>query len=174
MSCPTITTIEATQCIGNSLDIINENFLNLKDGACDNNDISVSLTNDVLNLSTQIDELSSIIVPGSSKAWCKFSGTRDTANTVTEFLTDRLIYNHFNILTVYKKAVGNYRVTFTTPFENNQYAVICNSTEKINSTNNKYTWAQPYNITSAYVEIRVQSSESGTTVDPDFVSLVIY
>ena len=65
-------------------------------------------------------------------------------------------------------------VYFETPMPNNKYAIICNSTEKINSTDSKYTWAQPYNITSAYVEIRVQSSGTNTKVDPNFVSLVVY
>ena len=50
MSCPTITTIEATQCIGNSLSIINENFSNLRDSACDNNEISLSLSNSIIEI----------------------------------------------------------------------------------------------------------------------------
>jgi hypothetical protein len=174
MSCPTTTNIERTQCIGNSLSIINENFFNLRVAACDNDTNITTLNNDILDLSTRVDTVSSLVVPGVSKAWCKFSGTKDTNNQISEFLTDRLIYSNFNILSVYKKAKGDYRILFETPFVNNKYAVICNSTEKLNTTNNKYTWAQPYNITSAYVEIRVQSSEAATTVDPDFVSLVIY
>lgn len=36
MSCPTVTTIQKTECIGNSLVTINSNFATLKDAACDN------------------------------------------------------------------------------------------------------------------------------------------
>lgn len=38
MSCPTVTSIQKTECIGNSLPTINSNFNALKDGVCDNND----------------------------------------------------------------------------------------------------------------------------------------
>lgn len=174
MSCPTIYEIQRTQCIGNSLTLINDNFLNLKDAACDNDTKVFNLDAQITNLDTRIDELSSVIVPGSAKAWCKFSGIRDANNTVSSFLTDRYIFSQFNILSVYKKAVGDYRVIFNNTFPNNRYALMGTSAQKLNSSTNTFTWFQPYNLTSAYAEIKIQSSTSGTTVDPDFVSLVVY
>lgn len=174
MSCPTVYEIQKTQCIGNSLILINDNFLNLREAACDNDTLISSLENDLVDLSTKIDELSSVIIPGSAKAWCKFSGVRDTNNVVSSFLTDRYIYSNLNILSVYKKAVGDYRIIFQNNFPNNRYAVVGTSTEKINSTTNTFTWFQPYNLTSAYAEVRIQSTTSGSTVDPDFVSVIFY
>lgn len=38
MSCPTITKIQPTECIGNSLNTINNNYQALKTGVCDNQD----------------------------------------------------------------------------------------------------------------------------------------
>ena len=174
MSCPSIYEILRTQCIGNSLTIINDNFFNLKDAACDNDTRVFDLDDQITNLDTKIEQLSSVIVPSSAKAWCKFSGTKDSNNVVSNFLTDRYLFNSFNILSVYKKAVGDYRVIFTNTFANNRYALVGTSTQKLNTSVNKFTWFQPYNLTSAYAEIKIQSSTSGSTVDPDFVSLVIY
>ena len=174
MSCPVIYEIQKTQCIGNSLVIINDNFLNLREAACDNDSKIENLNDQIDDLNTKIAELSSVIVPGSAKAWCKFSGTRDTNNIVSNFLTDRYLYSAFNILSVYKKATGDYRIIFANNFPNNRYAVIGTSTEKLNVSTNKFTWFQPYNITSAYAEVRIQSSTVGSTVDPDFVSVVFY
>jgi hypothetical protein len=174
MSCPVIYEIQKTQCIGNSLIVINDNFLNLREAACDNDSRIEILDNQIDDLNTKITELSSVIVPGSAKAWCKFSGNRDTNNVVSTFFTDRYIYNSFNILSVYKKAIGDYRIIFTNNFPNNRYAVVGTSTEKINTNTNTFTWFQPYNITSAYAEVRIQSSTTGSTVDPDFVSVVFY
>jgi len=38
MSCPTVTTILPTECIGNSLNTINSNYQSLRTGVCDNQD----------------------------------------------------------------------------------------------------------------------------------------
>lgn len=43
MSCPTVTTIQKTECIGNSLVTINSNFDTLKQAVCDNFDLIQSL-----------------------------------------------------------------------------------------------------------------------------------
>lgn len=47
MSCPTVTTIQATECIGNSLNTINANFNNLKISVCDNESQIISLASQV-------------------------------------------------------------------------------------------------------------------------------
>jgi hypothetical protein len=172
MSCPNIDTIQRTQCIGNSLNIINNNFSNLRESTCDNDSRISLLESQNTDLSTRIDELSSVIIPGAAKAWCKFSGIRDSNNVLSNFLTDRFIFKNFNILSVYKKAAGDYRIIFANTFPDNQYAVIGTSTQKLDSLS-KFTWLQPYNITASFTEVKVQSS-TGTTIDPDFISVAFY
>lgn len=174
MSCPNIIEIQRTQCIGNSLEYINENFTNLKNSICDNDSIIQTVNSDLINLNTTVDELSSTITPGAAKAWCKFSGIRDKDNVISTFLTDRLIYDNFNISSVYRKNTGDYRIYFGNNFASNRYALVGTSSEKLNIGTGKYTWVQPYRLTSAYAEIKVQSSVANSLVDPDFVSLVFY
>jgi hypothetical protein len=174
MSCPTVYEILKTQCIGNSLPIINENFLSLRDASCDNDTRIMSADLQITNLSTIIDHLSSLIIPGSAKAWCKFSGIKDTNNVASNFFTDRYLFSGFNVASVYKKAAGDYRIQFINDLPSNNYGLIGTSSEKKNS-NNDYTWFQPYNLTSNYAEVKIQSSSlTNNTVDPDFVSIVVY
>lgn len=174
MSCPNIIEIQRTQCIGNSLEYINENFTNLKNSICDNDSSIQSINNDLVNLNTTVNELSSVFIPGSARAWCKFSGTRDKDNVISTFLTDRLVYDNFNISSVYRKNTGDYRIYFINNFSNNKYSLVGTSSEKLSISTGKYTWVQPYRLTSTYAEIKIQSSTANSLVDPDFVSLVFY
>ena len=51
MSCPTITIIDPTWCIGNSLQYINTNFTNLSGGVCDNYSLIANLVSKITALS---------------------------------------------------------------------------------------------------------------------------
>jgi hypothetical protein len=53
MSCPTVTTIQATECIGNSLNTINANYQALRTGICDNQDQIDALRTLLFQLSSQ-------------------------------------------------------------------------------------------------------------------------
>lgn len=169
MSCPTVTIIDRTQYIGNSLQTINNNFSNLKDGICDNNTEIISLQQDIQNLDTVIETLSAVTTHGIAKAFVKFSGARDVNNAISGN-PNRYIFDSYNISSVYKKNVGDYRVYFSKPLSTGNYLVLSTNKEKINS-NNEYVWSQPYSTTKEYLEIKLQSC-NGVTADPDFISVV--
>ncbi len=172
MSCPNITAIQRFECIGNSLPKINDNFIALKDGACDNYSFIGNLQQSIQDLNSLIVNLSAITVPGAAKAWVKFDGTRDVNNIVTNLRTNRFIYSSYNITSVLKKADGDYRVTFTNRLPGPTYAVIGTSQQKTTTTGN-YTWFQPYAYTSLYTDVRVFSNLN-EGADPQHVSLVIF
>lgn len=172
MSVPSTTDILPSECIGNSLGTINLNFLNLRDSADDNDSLISTLNNQITTLTNNILSLSSVAIPGAAKAWVKFNGANDIDNSLSPFLTNRYIYSFYNISTVYRKGTGDYRVTFTTPFANTNYAVIGTSSEKIGAT--LYGWLQPYAYTTGYVDIRIHTNTIADLVDPEHISIVIY
>lgn len=180
MSCPSVTTINRTECIGNSLDTINSNFTNLKIAACDNYNTITSLNANILALNTRITSLSSQ-VPGIAKAWVKFDGTRDTNGVPSTFATPRYIYNSYNIDNVLKvtttdtptTSAGDYRIYFKPNlFSTTNYAVIGTSNE---AKNISYSWLQPYSYAKDFVSVRVHSpTYQGDVVDPAHVSVAIF
>ena len=113
MACTfTVKTIESTECIGNSLEKINDNFESLKGNACQNYNKIEVLESRINTLDTQITNLSAITVPGVTRAWLKFDGTRDTSGITNSNLTNRFIYSAFNIGRVQTIGVGDYRIFF--------------------------------------------------------------
>lgn len=170
MSCPTITVIDRSEYIGNSLQTINSNFSNLKDGICDNNTEIISLQQDIQNLDTHIDALSSTSVHSIPKAFVKFSGVIDSNNNTSGINPNRYIFHSYNISSVYRKSTGNYRIYFNSPLTSGNYLVLCSNSEKTNS-DNEFVWSQPYSTTKEYLEIKLQSC-NGVTADADFVSIV--
>lgn len=176
MPCPietAIQTIPREECLGNSLPRINDNFANLKTQSCENYDRLEGIDSNILNLQTLYSNLSSVVMPGISKAWVKFDGTRDTAGQVTAFLTDRFIYSSYNISTVYKKSTGNYRIFFQTPFASSTYVAVGTSNETL-SPLSEYTWLQPYTYTTAYMDVRIHGNTLSDTVDAKHVSVLIF
>jgi hypothetical protein len=170
MSCPTITSIDRSEYIGNSLQTINNNFSNLKDGICDNNTEIISLQQDIQNLDTHIEILSSVTSHSVPKAFVKFSGVQDVNNNNTGGNPNRYILHSYNISSVYRKNTGDYRIYFNTPLSTGNYLVLATNSEKLNS-NSEYVWSQPYSTTKEYLEIKLQSC-TGVTADPNFVSIV--
>jgi hypothetical protein len=181
MSClSAIKIIQPEQCIGNSLSIINENFAELKDTACENLDRIVSLEQIETQLSNDVISLSSIVVPGVAKAWVKFDGTLTEANQTGPGF--RKIYSKYNIdgVQTYQNPnnpnvalPGFYRVDFGEDlnFENTNYAVLGTSSETI--VNSKYTWLQPVEYTESYVVVKVTNTD-GLGVDAKHVSVIIF
>jgi hypothetical protein len=114
MSCPTITTIDPTWCIGNSLDTINSNFTNLSGGICDNLSLISALTNQINALSNTITNLQA----GVAKAWAYN-------------LADGTIQRAYNIASVQKVNVppatgttGAWKYTFTTAMPTSSYCIV--------------------------------------------------
>lgn len=174
--CPiesTIQSIPREECIGNSLTRINSNFTDLKNQTCANFSRLNEIDSSILTLQTLFNTLSGITVPGTAKAWLKFDGTRDTTGAVTAFLTDRFIYSSYNVGSVFKKKIGDYRIYFQTPFPSRDYIVTGTSSET-QASGGEYTWLQPYTYTTTYVDVRVHGNSVTDTVDPQHVSIVIY
>lgn len=99
---PTITTIQKTECIGNSLVSLTTNFDNIK------NSISDIITQDLATLNNTITELTTRVSGLSSsvqlaKAWVLFNGTNGN------------IQDQYNVSSVNKDDTGIYTVTFQTP-----------------------------------------------------------
>jgi hypothetical protein len=174
--CPfTVQNIDKTECIGNSLAKINNNFSELKTDACQNFSTIETLQANIQNLDSRIIALSGITVPGVAKAWVKFDGTRDTSNPpiVSTLNTNRFIYSSYNIVTAYRKSAGDYRITFTTPMPNNRYILLGTSSQKQASTG-LFTWLQPYRYTTTYADVRVTSINAASVVDAEHISIVVY
>jgi hypothetical protein len=173
MSCFNTITIDSSECIGNSLSKINDNFIGLKNAACDNDSFITTLRNGIDSLNTLILNLSGIVVPGAAKAWLKFDGTRDTSNIASTLNTNRFIYSSFNISSVLRKGTGDYRITFATPFPAQTYTLVGTSSQKQGSTG-LFTWFQPYTYRTTYVDVRVNGINPSTVADPEHCSVVIY
>jgi hypothetical protein len=166
--CPNIITeIDRTEFIGNSLTTINNNFVNLQTVACTNNTIidNVSLTATTIN--NNLTTLNNITSFGAAKALVKFDGTIDSDNILSPLFTNRKIYKQHNVVSVYKKGNGDYRVRFITPFPAPDYLVICSNSEVLKD--GKYGWSSPYFLTEDYVDIRVSNN-----ADPTHVSVVVF
>lgn len=171
MSCPSIITIPDTECIGNSLTTINNNFSALEVAACDNQSFITSLNNSITNLNTLITDLTNITVPGAAKAWVSFDGTKDDKNFSSSFNTNRYIFSGYNVSSVFRKGAGDYRITFTTRFLSRNYVII--GTSRQTQVGGQYTWLQPYDYRTAFADIKIVS-QSGNAADPQNVSVVIY
>lgn len=172
MACTfTVKPIESTECIGNSLEKINDNFESLKNNACQNyNTISALLTG-ISNLDARITTLSAITVPGVLRAWIKFDGTRDANGIVNSNLTNRFVYSAYNINRVQVVGVGDYRIYFNTPFSTSNYIAVGTSSLAIAA--GKHTWLQPYDYRTAFLGVKVASVD-GPLVAANHISIAIY
>lgn len=163
--------IESTECIGNSLEKINANFDDLKEYACQNYNKIESLESSLTALDIQITTLSAITVPGVTRTWLKFDGTRDTSGIVNSNLTNRFIYSTFNIDKVQTIGVGDYRIFFNTPFPAPNYVAVGTSSLAIGSGTR--TWLQPYDYRTAFLGVKVANT-NGVLVAANHISVVFY
>jgi len=171
MSCPSIITILPSECIGNSLAAINSNFANLLSATCDNTGTIIPLQQSIQQLNTLLTNISAVTVPGAAKAWVKFDGTRNVSGSIDVPLGSRFIYSSYNINSVIKKSVGDFRIQFANRLPTSNYAAVGTSQQTITTTNN-FTWLQPYRYTSSFLEIKILSNIN-EGVDPQNVSVVI-
>lgn len=169
MSCQIITPIERTEYIGNSLSIINSNFSNLNFEYCRHQNSIDSINLSAANLATNLTTISNVLIPGAARAYVKFDGTRDQNNQTSTFFTNRKLYKQFNVLSAYRKASGDYRVTFQTPFTNSNYIAIASNSEVFNPSTNSQGWAVPYIYANGFVDIKITNQ-----IDPVHVSLLVY
>lgn len=166
-----ILNIPREECIGNSLTRINDYFRALRIQTCENYTKLEGIDASILALQTLFNTISSISLPGTAKAWVKFDGTRDSVNVQSTLLTNRFIYSSYNIFSIYRKAIGDYRIYFQTPFSTANYAVVGTSNETVSELG-EYTWLQPYSYTQNYTDVRVHGNTLSDTVDSEHISVI--
>jgi hypothetical protein len=196
MACNTnITSINPTEYIGNSLETINENFANLRDGVnitCNN---ILSATNVLGNLQNIANTLQGFAT-GRAKAWVVFDGTKDGGGAVNPADTDRFIIGSYNILGVTKNTsleegggqtigYGVYEIDLDNsqlnlpeelePGEFPPYGVAVTSSFALAVGSNRPTWAQPRQFLPDRVVIEVTDGQASPYyADPDRVTVVIF
>ena len=97
MSCPTVTTIQKTECIGNSLVTINSNFATLKDAACDNQ--------------SQIDAIKTALGANPSLNGIRLSLSNTIPDPTTDIINATSLYIHpfkGNTITLYNTATNKW------------------------------------------------------------------
>lgn len=103
------------------------------------------------------------------RAWVNFDATRDSSGATNALNTNRFIRSSGNVTSVKKDSTGRYRVTFTTPMLDANYAAIvggdANAQHKIPGVITQNT---------AYVDIGYSQINTSTArEDPDWGSVVI-
>lgn len=121
---PTITTIQKTECIGNSLVILNDNYDNIKNSFSDVNDTLLNIEGRINALNTFATKLSSAQL---AKAWVSFSGIKDSTGNNNSNFTNRQIFTSYNVTTVKKENTGVYTINFGIPLEPEYVATGCTS-----------------------------------------------
>lgn len=169
MSCLNTLSIPREQCIGNSRELINENFVILQNGICENRDRITELEGESATRLQQINQITNIAIPGSAKAWVSFKGN-DPSRFPQEFAS-------YNIESVQRRFVNNqaqagvYQIDFLPDvFTNSNYVAIGTSTY----TNNEPTWVLVSPVPSPTVINITVVRLGGTPVDADRVSLVFF
>jgi len=161
-----IRTIIRTEYIGNSLNVINDNFQTLRDEICIQDSLLTNISLSAETLDTKVTSLSTVTVPGAAKVRVKFDGTKDTNNRDSTLATERRLYKSLNVQSVYRKKIGDYRIYFITPFDNNAYIVTGTCSE---SDNTKVSQIIPYSFSTEFVDVRISRE-----FDPRHVSIVIF
>lgn len=182
MSCnTTITRIEPTEYIGNSLDTINGNFASLRNGINENCTTILSATNIINSLQTIANTLQTYTL-GRVKAWVSFDATKDVLGNPNSLSSPRYLYTQpYNIFQVYKLEKGIYEISFAEaiffdeplPGESYPYGVLA-TTEVTQASGGLYSWAQPVTYASDYVIVQVTDGQgSPNFVDPSRVTVAI-
>jgi hypothetical protein len=114
---PTITNIDKSECIGNSLVTINGNYTNIQNSLADVDTNIVTINTLLNNLTTIVRSISS--TPQQAFAWVNFSGRRETdpddipsgrGGTRLEN-TNRKIFTGYNVASVLRESTGIYRIS---------------------------------------------------------------
>lgn len=106
---PTITTIQKTECIGNSLVTLTNNFDNIRNAFTTVNTDLAAINNSLTNLTTFANSISSAQL---AKAWVNFNGRTGSG-------VFRTIRNSYNISNVQLENAGQYLITFANPIGDN-------------------------------------------------------
>jgi hypothetical protein len=118
---PTITTIQKSECIGNSLVTINANYANIKASIETVNTDILAINSSLNNLTTILNSISA--TPRLASAWVNFRGRQTTGNdgqATTNFDNiNRHIESSYNITSVIRQDTGKYLVNISPPLVKN-------------------------------------------------------
>ena len=155
--------IELDECIGLSLATITTNYELLLQENCSTFEELERISQNITNLRNRHASLTAQS-PGLAKAVVVFDGTGTTSPSV---------YSSFNFARVLRTSTGVFELSFTTPFSNENYALIGTSS-MTSTTAGNFSWVQPTNsFTPTSVTINI-TDLSGTFVNPDYVSIIAY
>lgn len=110
---PTITTIQKTECIGNSLVTINSNYDNIRNSFTSVNTDITLINNALNNLTSFVNSISSAQL---AKAWVGFTGRRNTIGPSGTFdltNTNRFLFNRYNVANVFRNGTGDYTINLS-------------------------------------------------------------
>jgi microcystin-dependent protein len=117
MSCPTVTTIQKTECIGNSLVTINSNFASLKDAACDNSQQIQALLNSFVGVVSYFPATTApagwLVLNGSVLSRAEYSNLWTFASNSGNITTTDASW--FSLSAVGRFSPGNGSTTFRLP-----------------------------------------------------------
>jgi hypothetical protein len=157
----TVPDIDLDECIGLSLLKINNSYKDLVNENCLTNEQLREVENNLNNLNSNFASLTAINNQGRyAKAWVTFNGT------ITPVPTE---YSKFNIAKIDRYTTGVYGLSFVNAFPNNNYCLITTT----NLVSSNFNFAQPTMTTSTSATINIKTP-TGSSVDPEYVSIVIY
>jgi len=169
---PEITSILKTECIGNSLATINNNFSSLKRSICTVDNFVAADNKRISKLDTVIGGIST---PQLAKAFVMFDGTSTqdiNGNKVVEVvptLTERFSINSFNVDNVVRNGAGDYTISFaTSAFTDNTYLMVGTTRRPL-----FVTYHETLVPTAASIRVNVITPGNIAT-DTDLVSLIFY
>lgn len=179
---PEVTIIRKTECIGNSLPTLNNNFLNLQNSLCEA-DNNLNITN------LQVTQLQNVASNFKNQqfatAWVNFSGRKreDPENPLTgrtDFTNaNRFIRSSFNIDSITRNDIGDYTIFFARSLNENNIITGFVSMAPTSSTVLSYTdycivTISPLEAPSA-TRARIKTVNlQGIAKDPEFISLVVF
>ena len=182
--CNSVQNIAASECIGDSLVKINNNFANLNTDACALLTLINQLSASLSNFNNKIDSTH----PSVAKAWVTFDGTKNVSGSTSLTNTSRYILSSYNISSVARLGRGRYRVNFANTYTAPGYVVVasCQETYTIGNisslTRGYYVFTRPLNYTNTSVDIRCGTEttnpndefQANNNTDVEVVSVVIF
>jgi len=193
--CKFISEISENECVGQSLNKINNNYLNTRNVIC-------TVDNRLNNVNRRLQTLTTTVCSISSaqlaKAWVSFDGKRgqngavDTNTTLFSVPSSRFIRNSYNIIDVKKNGIGDYNIQIplstiqtssnNTTISNTITGLVVGGSAAPSTLNlNRYsvciitTPKHPISPFPAPNTFRIQTVDlSGNLVDSDNISLTIF
>lgn len=165
---PTITTIQKTECIGNSLVTINTNYDNIRNSIVTVNTDILAINNTLNTLTTFANSISSAQL---AKAWVKFAPRlQDPNGNEALDISNRFKYNSYNVTTVLREGTGTYLITLANIY--GEFAAVGTAAPDVNGNTCILNLNQQTNIDN---QCRIITKDlNGSLIDSTLINLVFY